>query len=84
MTYNVKYKRKNQIFYRRINNLKGDGFIVENGVAISRWFITENEDRYEIPIDAIFVFDKSRFFSIIKSKEQQTGQKLEPLTKATP
>ncbi len=84
MKYTVKYKRQNQWFFRTIKNVKGDGFIVENGVVVSRFFLTEEEDRIEVPVDAIFTFDKGRFFSIQYAKEQQTGQKLNPNTKARP
>jgi len=83
MTYEVKYKRRGQWFYRTINKVKGDGLIFDNGgVAYMRFFVTEDEVRYEVPTDAVFIFSKGRFFSILENTKKESGQDLNPETKA--
>lgn len=80
MNYSVKYKLPGDIFFRTIKNVKGDS-LVENG---NRLLITQDEERYEISKNSVIVFSKNRFFSILESKRNETGQDLKPNTSAKP
>jgi len=74
ITYTVKYKKINSLFYKTIKKCKGDGFLTE---AKSRFFITENEERYEIPWqETIFKFSKERWMSISQRMSQEAGQEI--------
>lgn len=84
MLYTVKYRRKGQIFWRTIKNVKGDGFVTDPGIVVSRWFVQDDESRLEIPIDAEFIFSKNRFFSILQNKKKETGVMMTPETNAKP
>lgn len=58
MTYSVKYKPVGSWRYRTIKGVTGDGLIEQTR---QRWFVTEQDERIEIPIDEIiFVFSKER------------------------
>jgi len=80
MNYTVKYRLPGDLFWRKIKDVKGDTF-VENGM---RLIITETEERFEIPLSAVVMFSRNRFFSILENKRKETGQKLDPNTKAKP
>jgi hypothetical protein len=70
ITYTVYYKKR--FFWKKIKKVKGDGF-VENG--LSRFFITENEIRIEIPQNNIeFKFSKERYYSIKEAMAKESGQ----------
>lgn len=84
MTYSLKYKRPGQWFWRTIKNVKGDSFVTDPGIVISRLIIDENEVRYEIPVDAVFVFSKNRFFSVLAKKQAETGVEIKPKTESKP
>ena len=72
--YTVKYKRKGQFFWKKIKNLKADGILEPE---THRYFITEDEERIEIPLlDTIFMFDSKRFLDIKKNMEKEIGQTL--------
>ena len=76
MSYSVKYKEHAQAFWKSLNNVKGDGFVTIDGQTISRWFITEDEERVEIPITFLFCFTKDRYITLLKNAEQQVAQKI--------
>lgn len=70
MTYSVTYRRS--FFSRKIKRVKGDGF-VEGGTH--RYFICEDERRYEVPIEGTeFRFSPARFLVIKQNLEAQVGQ----------
>ncbi len=72
MTYTVKYKLRNQFFWRKIKNVKGDLF--HKDIPVHRIFILEDESRIEIPIlDTIFSFSKERFIVIKQNMEKESG-----------
>lgn len=72
MTYKVKYKKQNQLFYRTLKKVKGDG-ITEFSY---RFFILDDETRIEIPLGYLFRFGKERFMVIKQNMEQESGQKI--------
>ena len=73
--YTVRYKLKGNLFFRKISKCKGDGILSENG--LSRFFITEDETRYEIPCqNTIFKFSKERFFTIKERMEAEAHQEI--------
>jgi len=86
--YSVKYKKVNSVFWKKIKNVKGDGFI-ENGFIAGpdgraigttkniRWFILNDETRIEIPSeDVVFKFSAERFIHIKQQMERETGRSL--------
>ena len=78
MLYSVKYRKTDSFFWRKIKNIKGDGFF-EN--TKQRFFTLDDESMIEIPInDMIFKFDRNRFLDIKQNMENQAGQTL-PLKK---
>ncbi len=88
MTYTVRYKKINSLFWRSLKRVKGDGFIEggplqagPNGQVIGpanlpiRWFILEDETRVEIPaMGYLFRFSPQRFMNIKKRMEAEAGQ----------
>ena len=76
MSYTVYYKKTNSIFWKTIKNVKGDGF-VEDGYSTDitkniRWFILEDETRFEIDCEnMIFKFSKERFYMIEKQMKKE-------------
>ena len=81
-TYTVKYKAPNGVFWRKLNKVKGDGFVytIENGNIFReplRFFIFEDETRMEIPTSFLFKFSKERFSSIREKVEREAGQKID-------
>ena len=74
MTYTVKYKLKNQLFFRKIKNVKGD-FIMEKSPIPTKVIIKENEEQYHIPIKGtLFLYSKERFIVIKNNMENEIGQ----------
>lgn len=72
MKYEVKYKLKNEWFWKKIKNVTGDLLSEKSN---QRVFILEDETRIEIPIaEALFIFSRDRFLSIKKSMEKEAGQ----------
>ena len=77
--YEVKYKKINSLFWKKLKKVKGDGFIeyptqADVKVLNIRWFILEDETRIEIPCNKyIFKFSKERFFSIKDRMEAESG-----------
>lgn len=72
--YTVKFKKKDQWFFRTLKNVKGD-FIATDVPGSPRVFILEDESRVEIPVvDTEFKFDVGRFLSIKKQMETEAGQ----------
>lgn len=72
--YKVYYKQTGNLFFKKILRCKGDG-LVENG--ISRFFITEDETRIEIPCQStIFKFSKERWFSVKERMEVEANQEI--------
>ena len=74
MVYTVRYKKKGQLFYRTIKNVKGD-FIANDVPGSPRVLVLEDESRMEIPtIDTEFLFDSKRFLVIKQRMEAEAGQ----------
>lgn len=74
ITYTVKYKLENSFFWRTLKNIKGDGLFTESNVP-SRFFITDQEERIEVPISGtIFMFSKERFMLIKQNMDAEAGQ----------
>jgi hypothetical protein len=72
MTYTVWYKSIGQIFWHRLLNVRGDGFVETNA---ARWFILDDETRIEISCNnMIFKFSKDRWMMIKKSMEEDIHQ----------
>ena len=79
--YTVKYKKIGQVFWKTLKNIKGDGFLETN---THRFFITEDEERIEIPTkDIMFIFDSKRFLDIKKNMEKEVGQAIPVNSKLT-
>jgi hypothetical protein len=73
MTYSVKYKTKNQWFWRRIKKVKGD--LISPDLPDVRIFILEDESRLEVPLSGTeFKFCSKRFIAIKQKMEQEAGQ----------
>ena len=78
MLYSVKYRKTDSFFWRKIKNIKGDGFYEDTK---QRLFTLEDESVIEISIhNMIFKFDRNRFLDIKQKMENQAGQAL-PLKK---
>lgn len=82
ITYEVKYKKIGSFFWKKLKDVKGDGFVEEefNPQGITklnkdlRFFIFDDETRLEVPTkDIIFKFSKERLFSIKERMENNTG-----------
>ena len=72
--YNIYYKKRKDLFYKKIKKCKGDG-IVDNGV--SRYIILSDETRIEIPChETIFKFSKERFFAVKERMESVANQEI--------
>lgn len=77
MTYTVKYKLKNSLFWNKIKRVSGDLFVQESKC---RCFILDDETRLEIPFDGTqFIFSKDRFLVIKKNMEREVGQNIPTL-----
>jgi hypothetical protein len=75
MTYTVSYKRNSDYFWKKIKCVKGDGVLQDNRLV--RYFICDDESRYEIPMEStVFKFSKERFTVILKNMEKESGQKI--------
>lgn len=73
--YTVKYKKTNAWFWKTLKRVKGDGAMQQEVGAAYRWFIMENDERLEIPMDdMIFLFSNDRFLNIKENMEKQAGQ----------
>ncbi len=74
MNYSCKYKHRNEWFWKKIKNIKGDG-IMKDSQYPTRFFILDNEERIEIPIpENTFHFSMERFLVIKQSMENEVGQ----------
>jgi hypothetical protein len=71
ITYTVKYKLPNDLFWKKIKKVEGDG-ILETGTY--RFFSMEDGSRVEIPLGYIFEFGKERFLAIKMNMEKTAGQ----------
>jgi hypothetical protein len=72
----MKYKTKEQIFWRKLKKVRGDGIMADSPVP-TRFFILENEERIEIPIEGtIFHFSFERFLLIKKNMELEANQEI--------
>lgn len=67
MKYTIKFKSKTSLFWRKIDNVVADGFLPNNS---TRYFIVDDDTRYEIPGDFIFWFSKERHL-LIKEKMRE-------------
>lgn len=75
--YTVYYKTGNSLFWKKIQNVKGDTFVPENG---NRVLITKDEERFEIPSSYLIRFSKERFWDIKRKMEQEAGQPIPVIT----
>jgi len=86
MNYTVRYKKIGGLFWSKIKNVKGDGFVevaerdssgkpvVTKSINV-RWFMLDDETRIEVPAqNAVFEFDNNRWLSIKKAMEAEAGQ----------
>lgn len=83
MSYTVSYKRVGQIFWKKIKKVTDDGFImlesarlypslkpewIERDQIKTRYFLTEDKNRYEIPTEGmLFRYSRGRH-DIIQGK----------------
>ena len=71
MKYTVFYRVVGNNKWNEIKNVKGDG-VIENQY---RFFILEDETRYEIPCSNVeFKFSKERYSLILKRMNNEAGQ----------
>lgn len=71
--YTLKYKRKNQFFFKTVKNIIGDELVITNGFHHMAFHI-EDKSIIEIPIQGTeFKYSKERYYQIIDRKEKQTG-----------
>lgn len=83
ITYEVKYKRTNSFFWKKLKKVKGDGYVEggfnhATGELINskdiRWFQLEDETRIEVPANTyLFEFSKERHFSIKDRMEAEAS-----------
>lgn len=75
MNYTVYYKKIGDLFWKKINNVKGD-IIATDLPHPTRVVLLDDESRVEIPMgnDMLFKFSKERFISIKKNMEKEAGQ----------
>ena len=71
MIYSGKYKAPGQLFWRKIQDVKGD--VIENGVRV---IIFTDESQLHLPIDAMVKWDRNRFLFIKKRMNDEAGQEL--------
>ena len=72
--YTVKYRELGTKKWTEIKNVKGDG-ILENNIV--RWFITEDETRYEISLNNIeIIFSKERYLGIIERMNNESNNQI--------
>ena len=76
MLYEVKFKRVDGLFWKKIKKVKGD-FIASDIPSQPRVLILEDESRLEIPTAGMmFEFSTGRFIMIKKQMEAEAGQSL--------
>jgi hypothetical protein len=73
MFYQVKYRLKGTLFFKKLLRVKADG-LLENNQA--RFFILDDETRIEIPCTSEFIFSKERFLAVKASMESSIGQSI--------
>ena len=74
LTYTVKYKKVNGLFFKKIKKVKGD-FIANDLPGNPKVLILEDESRIEIPTDGLmFIFSNERFLLIKQRVESEAGQ----------
>lgn len=72
MTYTVKYRRIGAKQWVTLKRIKGDGII--DDARTHRFFVADDETRYEVPMaDMEFVFSGQRFLVIKQNMESQSG-----------
>lgn len=79
MTYSVKYRKIGSIFWRKIQNIKGDGICVDpkNNMIPYRFFITEREERIEVSMHGMeFFFNSDRFLKTKTEMEKEVGHRI--------
>lgn len=84
MTYKVKYKLHNQLFWRKLKKVTGDSVFDRRGnkdslvgVPPTMCFEIEDTTRVEVPIvGTMFEFSKERFLIIKKNMEKEAGLKI--------
>lgn len=80
MTYTVRFKRKNGIFWRKLKRVKGDYsyYVYEKGHLITfpiRVFTLDDETRHEFPmLEYQFKFSKERYHVCRENLNKDTGK----------
>lgn len=79
ITYTVYYKKKDQILFRKIKNVTGDGRLLPPEWPFPvRLVELEDKTRIEIPMEGtVFKFSKERFFSIKDATDQEARQNIQ-------
>lgn len=70
--YVVKYRTSRSIFWKRLLNVVGDGYVDQDKKI--RFFYLDDNTRVEIPSSYVFVFSKERVLNIKSKMEQEAGQ----------
>jgi len=87
VTYEVAWRRVGALRWRRLSNVKGDGFVADNqhfaedrtlgAIFEMRYFIQVDETRTEISTRGVeFRFSKERFLRITELMSQAAGQQI--------
>lgn len=72
-TYDVKYRMRHQWSWRILKDIRGD--LIAQDMGGVRVFITDKEERIEIPIEGtVFWFGSGRFLAIKKNMEMEARQ----------
>lgn len=76
MLYTVKYKLKNQWFWRTVKKVRGD-FLGTDMPVPCRILTLEDETRIEIPLEGtLFEFSNGRYLTIKKNMEKEANTKI--------
>lgn len=74
VVYTVKFKTKDSWMWETVKHVRADGIMTQETLAPTRYFITNSEERIEVPIEYTqFYFSRERFLAIKEQMEQETG-----------
>jgi len=73
-TYTVKFKRPGGLFWRKLKGVKGDA--IEEAINL-RWFLTEDDNLYYIPLFYEVVFSGERQAIITHKMSKESGQPIQ-------
>lgn len=77
ITYTVQYKHTKDLFWRRLRNVEGDGYVFNEkaGTFGIRYFNLSDGTRIEIPTtDIVFKFHPDRRLAIKDNMNKQMGK----------